>query len=84
MPYRLEGLSLDETRQYVDRHLEAAGGTGDLFTDDAKVALFDHSQGIPRRINRLALQAVKLSARNKVTVIDDKLISAAEKVFDGV
>lgn len=84
MLYRLEGLSLDETRQYVDRHLEAAGGTGDLFTDDAKVALFDHSQGIPRRINRLALQAVKLSARNKVTVIDDKLISAAEKVFDGV
>ena len=84
MLYRLEGLSLDETRQYVDRHLESAGGRVDLFTDEAKVALFDHSQGIPRRINRLALQAVKLSARNKVTTIDDKLISLAEKVFHGV
>ncbi len=84
MLYRLEGLSLEETHQYIDRHLEAAGGRGDLFTPEARVAVFEHSQGIPRRINRLCLEAVKLSARNKVSTIDEAIISVAVKVFDGV
>jgi type II secretory pathway predicted ATPase ExeA len=84
MLYRLEGLSLEETHQYIDRHLEAAGGSGGLFAPEAKVAVFEHSQGIPRRINRIALEAVKLSARNKIKTVDQKLISVAVKVFDGV
>ena len=84
MLYRLEGLSLEETHQYIDRHLEAAGGRGDLFTAGAKVAVFEHSQGIPRRINRLGLEAVKLSARNKLKSVDEELISVAVRVFDGV
>ena len=84
MLYRLEGLSLEETHQYIDRHLEAAGGTGELFTSEAKVAMFEHSQGIPRRINRLGLAAVKLSARQKVSTIDEEMISVAVRVFDGV
>lgn len=84
MLYKLEGLSLEETHQYIDRHLEAAGGHGELFAPEAKSAVFEHAQGIPRRINRLALEAVKLSARNKVTTIDEELISVAARVFDGV
>ncbi len=84
MLYRLEGLSLEETHQYIDRHLEAAGGRGDLFTPGAKMAIFEQSQGIPRRINRLALEAVKLSARNKLKSVDEELISVAVRVFDGV
>ena len=82
--YRLEGLTLEETHEYIDRHLEAAGGNGELFTSEAKVAVFEHSQGIPRRINRLGLQAVKLSARQKVATIDEEMISVAVRVFDGV
>ena len=84
MLFRLEGLSLEETHQYIEQHLKAAGGSPDLFTPEARVAVFEHSQGIPRRINRLALHAVKRSARNKVTPIDPDLISASIGVFDGV
>ena len=84
MTYKLEGLSLEETHEYIDRHLEAAGGQGDLFTAEAKTTVFEHAQGIPRRINRLALEAVKLSARNHVRSIDEQLVAAAAKVFDGV
>jgi len=46
--------------------------------------VFEHSQGIPRRINRLGLEAVKLSARQKVATIDEEMISVAVRVFDGV
>ena len=48
------------------------------------MAVFEQSQGIPRRINRLSLEAVKRSARNKVNVIDEKMIAVAAGVFDGV
>ena len=76
--------SLEETHQYIDRHLEAAGGNGELFTPEAKSTVFEHAQGIPRRINRLALEAVKLSARNKVTTIDEELICVAIRGVDGI
>ena len=75
---------LTALRLVAHRHLEAAGGHGDLFTPEAKSAVFEHAQGIPRRINRLALEAVKLSARNKVTTIDEELICVAIRGVDGI
>ena len=84
MLFRLEGLSLEETHQYIEQHLKAAGGPVELFTPEARVAVFEQSQGIPRRINRLALEAVKRSAQNKVNTIDENMIAVAAGVFDGV
>jgi type II secretory pathway predicted ATPase ExeA len=77
MHYRLEGLSRSETAEYIDHHMRAAGGSGTLFTDDAKSAVFETAQGIPRRINAVALTALKKSASRKVTPIDDALVAAA-------
>lgn len=75
MHYRLEGLSCDETAQYVDRHLKHAGARGDIFTPDAKAALFEHSQGIPRRINHLAREVLKKGAQRKVKPIDATFVN---------
>ena len=77
MHYRLEGLSREESSTYIDHHMRAAGGDGAVFTDEAKDAIFDAAQGIPRRINALALAALKKSANRKLTVIDDALVAAA-------
>lgn len=75
MQYRLEGLSRDETLAYIDCHMKAAGGRGDIFTQDAKEAIFEEAQGIPRRINALALNVLKKSAHRKVTPIDDAFVA---------
>jgi len=77
MHYRLEGLSREETSTYIDHHMQAAGGTGTLFTADAKEAIFEAAQGIPRRINALALTALKKSASRKLTPIDEGLVATA-------
>ncbi len=77
MHYRLEGLSREETSAYIDHHMRAAGGTGALFTADAKDAIFEAAQGIPRRINVLALMALKKSAARKLTPIDEGLVAVA-------
>lgn len=83
MLYRLEGLSLEETQQYLECHLKAAGGKAKMFNDEAKVAIFEHSQGIPRRINRLALEATKKSAIRKVTPIDAELVETIVALYEG-
>lgn len=74
--YRLEGLSREETSAYIDHHLRAAGAGPELFATDAREAVFEAAQGIPRRINQLGLHALKRSATRKVTPIDGALITS--------
>lgn len=81
MHYRLEGLSREETLKYLACHLESGGVKDTLFTKDAKATIFEFSQGIPRRINRLALAALKRSARRNITPIDAELISTISSVI---
>jgi type II secretory pathway predicted ATPase ExeA len=75
MQYRLEGLSQPETSEYIDCHLRAAGAPAEVFTPEAKQAIFEHAQGIPRRINALALDLLKESARRKQSPIDAALVA---------
>lgn len=75
MHYRLEGLSREETSAYIDQHLRAAGGRPELFTSDARTAIFEAAQGVPRRINALAIHALKKGAGRKVAVIDAAFVA---------
>lgn len=75
MLYRLEGLSAEETSNYIDCHLLAAGGGPEIFSAAARLALFELAQGVPRRINSLALDALKDSARQNIHTLDSDFIS---------
>jgi len=72
--YKLEGLSEEETSAYIDHHLKQAGGKPEIFNKTARRAVFDHSGGIPRRINAICLLALKKSATRKLTSIDADFI----------
>jgi type II secretory pathway predicted ATPase ExeA len=78
MQYRLEGLSRDETAEYLDHHMRQAGGKGEVFTAEGKAAIFDHAQGIPRRINTLALACLKKAVTRKLHAVDAELVAAVE------
>lgn len=82
MQYRLEGLSRDETVQYLDQHTRHAGGKGDVFAHEAKVAVFEQAQGIPRRINALALACLKKSASRKLRTIDAELVTTVAALLN--
>ena len=52
--YHLGPLDLPETRAYIEHRLHAVGWTDDpRWDDDAFTAVFNHTGGVPRRINRL-------------------------------
>ncbi len=52
--YHLGPLTREETRAYIEHRLHAVGWTGDPhWSDEAFATVYDHTGGIPRRINRL-------------------------------
>jgi hypothetical protein len=62
--HRIEPLGIEETRDYLEFHLEAAGGCrpGQLFTPEAVARIHAYSGGVPRRINHIAVAALECAA----------------------
>lgn len=70
---RLMPLSDDETRQYIERRLDAAGASRPIFDDGAVAAIHEAADGVPRRINSVSTSAlIVAAARGK------KLVSAQD------
>jgi len=59
MFYHLTHLTKNETWQYIQHRLQIAGATApDIFNDNCLDALFDYSNGCPRRINHISKLAL--------------------------
>ena len=65
--YHLGPLSEEETRAYIEHRLLAVGWTGDPhWEDSAFAAVFHHSDGVTRRINRLCSRVLFHTQRSQV------------------
>lgn len=73
----LEPLTRQEVAAYLQHHLAQAGHQGPLFSGAAEEMLFDQSQGIPRKLNQLALQALEVAAERNEKIVDERLIELA-------
>ncbi len=60
-----------ETSSYIGHHLQLAGRSDTLFTDDATALIHQVSRGLPRAINNLALQALVAAYATKKAIIDE-------------
>lgn len=78
----LAGLSKKETGEYVRAHLRAVGASDDLFTDDAVALVFQHSQGRPRKINKICIQSILKGGHKEIRPIDAELVRAVLKEID--
>jgi general secretion pathway protein A len=56
--YHMPPLGPDETATYVKAHMKLAGASTPIFSNDALSAIHEVTYGIPRRIGRLAEQAL--------------------------
>ena len=79
---RLEPLSAGETRRYIRHRVTAAGGDGaNLFPRKTCLAIAGLTGGVPRRINALASEALRLArAAGDPVVQPDHLRAAAESL----
>ena len=54
----MTGMTSDETAGYIRHHLQLAGRSDPLFTDDALALIHESGRGKPRGVNRLAIAAL--------------------------
>ena len=74
---RLEALSVNDSRRYIGHRLEAAGGSSDLFTNQALRVITKKCRGIPRRINVVCHNAMLYAYGDGVRKVDHKMANEA-------
>ncbi len=76
MQYHLGPLDREETAAYVRHRLEVAGRKTPLFDDEALNLLYVHSEGVPRRINILAANALVEGFGQEAQIIDARIMKS--------
>jgi type II secretory pathway predicted ATPase ExeA len=74
---RLRPLTESEATLFLDKHLRAAGANKLLFEPDAVTLLFQHSRGIPRLLQNLALSALLATANANKKLVDPDAVQQA-------
>jgi type II secretory pathway predicted ATPase ExeA len=79
MQYHLGPLSREETAAYVQYRLKVAGREAPLFDDQALALLYQYSEGVPRRINIIAANALIEGFGREATTIGADIIESVVK-----
>ena len=75
--YHLSGLTREELPSYLTHRLQLAGCALPLFDNPAVEALYQASQGLPRRVNRAAHYALSAAALAKTRQVTAEHVQAA-------
>jgi len=70
----LTNLSLEDTVGYITHRLKVAGRDEPIFTKKAMESIYEHTGGIPRRINRLCDTCLLSGLVKNINQIDESII----------
>ncbi len=70
-------LTAAEAAGYLRAHLQLAGRSDTLFSDDAVRVIHSHARGLPRAVNNLAIQALVATYAAGKAIVDEQAARAA-------
>ena len=73
----MPGMTGEETTGYIHHHLQLAGRSDPLFSDDAITLIHATSRGLPRAVNNLAIQALIAAYADRKAIVDESSARAA-------
>jgi type II secretory pathway predicted ATPase ExeA len=73
---RLAPLSLAETGEYIEHHLQLAGSKNKIFLESAVSEIFSYSAGYPRLINKACVSSLMYGFTANAKVIDGNMVKA--------
>ena len=73
----LDGLKLKDMQGYLSHHLELAGGSAQLLSEEAVMAIHQGSGGLLRRANSLARGALVAAARENCQIVSAEHVRLA-------
>jgi len=77
--YNFTGLSAEETVNYINHKIKAAGGSASILADSAANAVHGFTRGNPRLIDNVMSDALIIGAQlDKKTIDTDVILSAVE------
>ena len=77
LDWQLRPLSCEETIGYVKYHLQATGGSTEIFSPEALESIYHFSNGVPRSINNLCDTALMLGFAAQVQCITPEIVTQA-------
>lgn len=73
----LKSMTMPETHAYIEHRLQSVGGKEELFDDASVKLIHHHSEGIPRRVNGVALKAMMNAWGMGKSTIDNTIVREA-------
>lgn len=73
--YHISPLDKGQTKDYIEYRLQKAGGTLEMFSQDALDHIYEHSGGIPRTINLICDTALVYGFADNLMKIDETVIA---------
>jgi general secretion pathway protein A len=84
MRFHLPALSKEETTAYIAKHLAAVKAPGEIFTQAAIGAIHEYCEGIPRKVNKVAIACLMTASGQNQKLVDDHLVRVViESEFEG-
>ncbi len=80
--YHLAALDRKETEEYIKHRLSVAGAKSEIFTAEAMQAIYDHAQGLPRKINNICDMSLLIGFGQEVKEVDGGLIERIASDFN--
>lgn len=74
---RIRSLTDSEVALFLDKHLRSCGAQRSLFDPDDVTLLFQHSRGLPRKLQSLALDALVAAASGGKKTVDTDCVQQA-------
>jgi len=84
MRFHLPALSSEETTAYIAKHLTAVKAPSDIFTQAAIGVMHEYCEGIPRKVNKVAIACLMAASGRNQKLVDDHLVRVViESEFEG-
>jgi general secretion pathway protein A len=77
MQYHMEGLTREELDQYLAQQFKGAGVNQSPLDETARQALYQATNGILRKVNKLVMAALRLAAERKQSTVNDAVLMEA-------
>jgi general secretion pathway protein A len=84
MRFHLPVLTKEETVAYIAKHLAAVKAPGEVFTQTAIGVIHEYCEGIPRKVNKVAVACLMAATGQNQKLIDDHLVRVViQSEFEG-
>jgi len=70
--YAMPAMTAEQTSAYITHHLQHAGRSGTIVSDDAMVLIHDAARGLPRAVNNIATQALAAAMAARKNIADEQ------------